>query len=93
MYYYEEIPVGPLVRSPAESRVFKYTDCSVVERGPSSLTAICKPDTVIKIYKGEEAEYVVEFTNTNTGASEKHKVDLSTAVLVKRYLESRSRSS
>jgi len=33
----------------------------------------------------------VEFTDTDTGLSERHRVDLSTAVVIRRYLESRSR--
>ena len=57
------------------------------------ITHMCKPNTLIKVYKGEGegAEFVVEFTDTDTGLSEKHRVDLSTAVVIRRYLESRSR--
>lgn len=93
MYYYEEAPIGPISRTPAKAKVFKYIDCSVVEKSPTSLTAMCKPNTLIKVYKGEGegAEYVVEFIDTDTGLTEKHRVDLSTAVVVRRYLESRSR--
>ncbi|AET32082.1 MAG: hypothetical protein ACPL3C_06080 [Pyrobaculum sp.] len=93
MYYYEEAPIGPISRTPAETKVFKYVDCSVVEKSPTSLTAMCKPNTLIKVYKGEGegGEYVVEFTDTDTGLTEKHRVDLSAAVVVRRYLESRSR--
>lgn len=93
MYYYEETPIGPIGRTPAETKVFKYVDCSLVEKSPTSLTAMCKPNTLIKVYKGEGegAEYVVEFTDTDTGLSERHRVDLPTAVLIRRYLESRSR--
>jgi hypothetical protein len=93
MYYYEEVPIGPISRTSAETKVFKYVDCSVVEKSPTSLTAMCKPNTLIKVYKGEEegGEYVVEFTDTDTGITEKHRVDLSVAVVVRRYLESRSR--
>lgn len=54
---------------------------------------MCKPNTLVKVYKseGEGVEYVVEFTDTDTGLSERHRVDLPTAVLIRRYLESRSR--
>lgn len=93
MYYYEETPIGPISRTPVETKVFKYVDCSVVEKNATSLTAMCKPNTLIKVYRGEGegGEYVVEFTDTDTGLTEKHRVDLSTAVLVRRYLESKSR--
>ena len=93
MYYYEETPVMPISRTPAETKVFKYVDCSIVEKSPTSLTAMCKPNMLIKVYKneGEGGEYIVEFTDTDTGLSERHRVDLSTAVVVRRYLESRSR--
>lgn len=93
MYYYEETPIGPISRTPVEAKVFKYVDCSIVEKNATSLTAMCKPNTLIKVYKGEGdgIEYIVEFTDTDTGLTEKHKVDLSTAVVIRRYLESRSR--
>jgi len=68
-------------------------DCSVVEKSPTALTAMCKPNTLVKIYRqeGEGVEYVVEFVDTDTGLTERHRVDLSTAVVIRRYLESRSR--
>jgi len=93
MYYYEETPIGPISRTPAEAKVYKYVDCSIVEKTPTTITAMCKPNTLIKVYKseGEGAEFIVEFTDTDTGLSEKHRVDLSTAVVIRRYLESRSR--
>ena len=93
MYYYEETPVGPISKTPAEVKVYKYVDCTIVERGATTISAMCKPNTLVKIYKseGEGAEFIVEFTDTDTGLSERHRVDLSTAVVIKRYLESRSR--
>ncbi|MFB6490117.1 MAG: hypothetical protein TU35_002530 [Thermoproteus sp. AZ2] len=93
MYYYEEAPIAAVGRTPAEARVYKYVDCSVVERSPTALTAMCKPNTLIKVYKqeGDAVEYIVEFTDTDTGLTEKYRVDLSTAVLIRRYLESRSK--
>lgn len=92
MYYYEEGPIGPIGRTPAEVRVYKYVDCSLVEKSPTSLAAMCKPNTLVKIYKGEGegAEYIVEFTDTDTGLTERHKVDLPTAVVIRRYIESRA---
>ncbi|CCC81793.1 conserved hypothetical protein [Thermoproteus tenax Kra 1] len=93
MYYYEEMPVAGIGRTPAEARVYKYVDCSIVEKSSSALTAMCKPNTLIKIYRqeGESVDYFVEFTDTDTGLTEKYRVDLTTAVLIRRYLESRSK--
>ncbi|MFN3804017.1 MAG: hypothetical protein ACK4SY_03075 [Pyrobaculum sp.] len=93
MYYYEETPIGPIGRTPAEVKVYRYIDCSIVEKSQTALTAMCKPNTIIKMYKGEGegAEYIVEFTDTDTGLSERHRVDLSTAVVIRRYLESRGK--
>ncbi len=93
MYYYEELPVGPIGRTPAEVKVYKYIECSIVEKNSTSLTAMCKPNTLIKVYKSEEetVEYIVEFVDTDTGLTERHRVDLSTAVVIRRYLESRGK--
>jgi hypothetical protein len=93
MYYYEEATTAAMGRTPAEAKVYRYVDCSVVEKSPTALTAMCKPNTLVKIYRqeGEGVEYVVEFVDTDTGLTERHRVDLSTAVVIRRYLESRSR--
>ncbi|MEL9990048.1 MAG: hypothetical protein QXP98_03195 [Thermoproteus sp.] len=93
MYYYEETPLAAMGRTPAEARVYKYVECSIVEKSPTALTAMCKPNTLIKVYRqeGEGVEYVVEFTDTDTGLTDKYRVDLSTAILIRRYLESRSK--
>jgi len=40
---------------------------------------------------GEGVEYVVEFVDTDTGPTERHRMNLYTAVVIRRYLESRSR--
>lgn len=90
--YYEDIPVAAIGRTPAETRVYKYVECTLVEKTPTTLSAICKPNALIKVYRqeGDSVEYFVEFVDTDTGISEKHKVDLSTAIVIRRYLESRS---
>jgi hypothetical protein len=53
MYYYEETTTAAMGRTPAEAKVYRYVDCSVVEKSPTALTATCKPNTLVKTHRQE----------------------------------------